>query len=395
MSNYICRTVNELPDYIQALFIVPTGEKINTGEIYNAETMAINGKGILEDSNYQVYIPEIMFDNEDIPAIILNNGFESLKDGRRISGNPDYSQYSYEENEVITAIRLYPEIKLELSADCLGNFEDYYSVLGNEDIKDTYIYPELETNKLVWTDNFSEVNTKVYLVVETADKHFRNGGNFGDKGIDTMIVRVKHQKIQHLEPNPPIDSIEVTPFATSLNLPLEVGKIIANVEIVGGTSPFTGTVIGFEEYFELEEHSRHNFNVVVKKPYYENENFDIVLDIYDHHGEEGGAIQTINVQPSPMGEITSVVESGLSRGSAKVAPGATVVSLYTGGQTAPFTYSFNDVQGNNNLRFRIIDNKIQVGNTALEGGSYFISVKSTDRYGQEKTKNIMLMVAIN
>lgn len=179
MEQCLCRAVTELPAYMQANFTVLEGSEIYTGEMYIPKTLNENLHG-----NWTVYYPDLIEDvSKEIPAIVINNSFEALADGRRPDGQPDYTTYVYEEGEVVTAIKLLPEIKLELSFDTIQNFEEI-EVNG-------YLIPENGTPLLRFVPTIDNVNSKVYFKIE-ALKHFRCGGAMGMGFIDTVVARVKY-----------------------------------------------------------------------------------------------------------------------------------------------------------------------------------------------------------
>lgn len=179
MAQYLCRTVTELPAYMQANFIVPEGAEMYAGDIYVPKILHEDLHG-----NWTVYNADAIEDvSKEIPAIVINNSFETLADGRRPDGQPDYTAYAYEEGEVVTAIKLLPEIKLELSFDTIQNKGDI-EVNG-------YLIPENGINLLRFVSTIDDVNSKIYLKIE-ALKHFRCGGAMGMGFIDTMVVRVKY-----------------------------------------------------------------------------------------------------------------------------------------------------------------------------------------------------------
>ena len=91
MEHYICRAVTELLGYMQTKFIVPEGDILNVGQVFVANNMS-------EEINRQLqcFYSRLIDDvTKEIPAIIINNEFEVLPDGRRPDGNPDYTQYDY------------------------------------------------------------------------------------------------------------------------------------------------------------------------------------------------------------------------------------------------------------------------------------------------------------
>lgn len=64
--------------------------------------------------------------------------------------------------------------------------------LLSDNVVNTYLYPEIGTSSLKWTNNLEDIDTKVYLLIE-ATKYFRLGGLFGSGFANTLIVRVKIQ----------------------------------------------------------------------------------------------------------------------------------------------------------------------------------------------------------
>ena len=79
MKHYICRAVTELPEYMQANFRIPEGTQIYAGEIYMPNKLDTD----LGYGNWTAYLPEVIEDiSKEVPAIILNGGFETLSDGR-------------------------------------------------------------------------------------------------------------------------------------------------------------------------------------------------------------------------------------------------------------------------------------------------------------------------
>lgn len=184
MEHYICRTVTELPGYMQANLRVPEGTQVYAGEIYMAKTLDTD----LGHGNWSVYLPEVIEDvSKEVPAIVLNGGFETLNDGRRPNGQPDYTTYAFNPGDIATAIRLEQGTKFEISYDAISNGIDVDG-LG-------YLIPEEGVGLLKFVDTLNEVNSKVYLKVE-ALKHFRIGGKFGGQFINTMVVRVVYKKAE-------------------------------------------------------------------------------------------------------------------------------------------------------------------------------------------------------
>lgn len=237
-TNYICRVVTETPTYMHTKFRVPAGTEISAGEIFVPNEL----DNELGYGNWDVYVPDIVTKNEEIPAIILNGGFEALIDGRRPEGQPDYTQYIFREGETISAHRLLPEVRFELSPDNFSNFEDFRGVLENG-IINTYLIPVINSSDLKWTANAQDIKTRVYLVIE-AVKYFRLGGLFGGDFALTLVVRVKYnnQNNQADEPTEPeITAInaEVTEGLQVGNENVAAGATVLTMNAVGGTEPYT------------------------------------------------------------------------------------------------------------------------------------------------------------
>lgn len=230
MAQYLCRTVTELPAYMQANFIVEEGTEINAGDIYVAKKLNESLHG-----NWTVYNADMIEDvSKEIPAIVINNSFETLADERRPDGQPDYTQYAYEEGEVVTAIRLLPEIKMEISFDIIQNRNDIESK--------GYLIPENGTNLLRFVSTIDNVNSKVYFVIE-ALKHFRCGGAMGMGFIDTMVVRVKYMPAKPKDP-------EITGIQADTVQGLQVGNAnvasgatVLTMNAIGGTQPYQYALI--------------------------------------------------------------------------------------------------------------------------------------------------------
>lgn len=182
MANYVCRTVTENPGYMQAKISVPSGVTLHAGNVVVAETLDAS----LGYGNWDVYSPKQVADaaSEDI-AIILDGGFETLSDGRRPAGNPDYTQYEFNAGDVVTAHRLLPEVRFEISEDaCDGTVTAATVVPGDN------LIPKNGQYTLTYSAKGTPVTTKNYLTVE-ATKYFRLGGQSGAQFAQTLVVRAK------------------------------------------------------------------------------------------------------------------------------------------------------------------------------------------------------------
>lgn len=233
MEHYICRTVTELPGYMFALIKVPEGDSMAAGEVYKAETLDTTISG-----NTTVYVAEYVTDKNDLPVIALNDSFETLLDGRRPDGQPDYTQYVYNEGEVINSVRLDKNVKLELGTDTLSNQLDMKDI-DDTNLKDTWLYINNE-GRLTWSNSFANVSSRVYFVIE-AVKYFRLGGQSGMEFARTLVVRVKHQNVKSNPGDPNITKINanLTPNLKIGEENVASGAVIATLSVEGGTAPVT------------------------------------------------------------------------------------------------------------------------------------------------------------
>lgn len=180
-KHYVCRAVTENPSYMQAQIKVPAADELHAGLVVVAENLDASIRG-----NLSVYAPTKVADiTKDNLAIVLDGGFETLSDGRRPDGQPDYTQYTFKEGEVVTAMRLLPETKYELSIDACGD-----SVAAATVVPGDNLIPEVGKYELKYSAKGTAVTAKNYLTVE-AVKYFRLGGQSGMDMAKTLVVRAK------------------------------------------------------------------------------------------------------------------------------------------------------------------------------------------------------------
>lgn len=180
-KHYIARPVTENPGYMQAQIKVPAATTLYAGEVVVAENL---DNTIAK--NYQVYVPTQVTDigKENI-ALILNGSFETLEDGRRPAGNPDYTQYIFQPGDVVTAHRLLPETRFELSIDSCDD-----TVISGTVKPGDNLVPKTGQYTLTYSAASETVTAKNYLTVE-ALKYMRIGGQSGIEYAPTMVVRAK------------------------------------------------------------------------------------------------------------------------------------------------------------------------------------------------------------
>ena len=181
-KHYIARTVTENPGYMQAKIRVPAGNTLHAGQVVVAEELDAG----LGYGNWDVYTPAKVTDAaKQNVAIILDGGFETLSDGRRPDGNPDYTQYEFIAGDVVTAHRLLPETRYEVSIDACDN-----AVAGATVVPGDNLIPKAGQYELTYSAKATAVTAKNYLTVE-ATKYFRLGGQSGSEFAQTLVVRAK------------------------------------------------------------------------------------------------------------------------------------------------------------------------------------------------------------
>ena len=118
MPNYLCCAANpRVPDYLIIKVAVPTGETMKAGDVFPVTALDTD-----IDNNYQVFAgtePATATLGNRM-AIVINDGFETLEDGRRPAGQPDYTQYTFGAGEVVTAVLLVPGLMFEISNHYTG-----------------------------------------------------------------------------------------------------------------------------------------------------------------------------------------------------------------------------------------------------------------------------------
>ena len=176
MANYLCRATNpRVPDYLVKKVSVPTGKTLHAGDLVMLKTL---DTGIAD--NYQVYVGDqpATADLKLRAAIIINDGFETLGDGRRPDGQPDYTQYVYQAGDVVTAILLVPGLDFEISTSAITGT----AAVGK------FVEPVNAAYAGSIVDTRTTGTTSALKVLAT--KNFRKGGKFGFEFLDTVVATV-------------------------------------------------------------------------------------------------------------------------------------------------------------------------------------------------------------
>jgi len=178
MSNYICRPVVPVPDYLVVTTTVPSGQTFYAGEVVFNSALDSSISGNL--SVYASTQPAVANLGKQM-AIIINGGFEQLSDGRRPEGQPDFTQYTFAAGDVVTAIVLTSAMRFELSNDSV-NLNSLTPTAGQ------VLYPVNAAYILTLGTAVPAGTYSSFTVLAT--KYFRLGGQFGAQFASTMVVAV-------------------------------------------------------------------------------------------------------------------------------------------------------------------------------------------------------------
>ena len=172
MANYVgyCVTPNIPSDKIVKV-LVPSGG-LHAGQIVNCVSLASSVAGVA--NNLEVYTatqPTTATLGSKFFALIVPDGFETLSDGRRPAGQPDYTQYAYQEGDIATAVIMDKNLMFEIGVGTVtgGTVATPSSDIGK------YIVPANAT----YTGAVSAEATAGLCLKIVGTTYFRNGGLYG------------------------------------------------------------------------------------------------------------------------------------------------------------------------------------------------------------------------
>lgn len=182
MANYVgyCVTPN-IPSDKFVKVLVPAGG-LHAGQIVNVVSLASSVDGV--GNNLEVFTatqPTTATLGSKFFALIVNGGIETLSDGRRPAGQPDYTQYTYAEGDVATAILMDKNLIFEIG---VGTVSGGTVATPNSDIG-KYIVPANAT----YTGAVVAEATAGNCLQILGTKFFGNGGLFGAGMIPTYVCR--------------------------------------------------------------------------------------------------------------------------------------------------------------------------------------------------------------
>ena len=181
MANRYCAPKTEVPDYLVRTVIAPSGG-LQAGDIVLLDSLASDtdvGAGV--SSNYWTFTATqpATANLSRRMAIVINGGFEQLSDGRRPEGQPDFTQYTYQQGEVATVVMLAIGMMFEISTQ---------AITGTPAATNS-LHPVDGSNMLTAAASTPSGTHSALTVLKL--KNLRAGGNFGAAFINTVIAQVK------------------------------------------------------------------------------------------------------------------------------------------------------------------------------------------------------------
>lgn len=207
MSNNLCQVITPK---VSSRFIgkvnVPSGGLV-AGNIIIADTLTNTISG-----NYEVFnATKPLTDNlgSNFFALVVNDGFETLPDGRRVAGDPNYYNYSYKEGEVAPIVFLEKHLMFQIGLDSIDQTTLSLATVGN------FLIPTNNSLVLSAVNSIpSAVSTALKIL---AIKSTPVGGKFGGQFITTLIC------------TPVVDDIiDTGAYIYTFSLPNQVGTSIIN-----------------------------------------------------------------------------------------------------------------------------------------------------------------------
>lgn len=179
--------MTKVPDHYVSVIRVPANTTIYPGQMVVADSV---DNGIPD--NFQVRVPSApTADNvkTSIVGIVVNGGFETLPDGRRPDGQPDFTQYSFVEGDFATIVWLLPKMMVYISDDCVATG----GLAGDDNDVGKFITPTV-ANMTPTAVASAPAAGAVKSYVRVFQKNSkRSGGQFGAGFISGNICEVVNQ----------------------------------------------------------------------------------------------------------------------------------------------------------------------------------------------------------
>jgi len=166
MANYIGQVITpKVASEHIAKVTVPSGG-LYAGQVVIADTLDNTIAGNIEVFTAQQ--PATAKLGSAMVALVVNDGFETLSDGRRPEGQPNYYQYTYAEGETAPVVFLDRHLVFNIGAD---------SITGGTATVGQFLYPVDGSNNLTAGGSVPAGTTCALKVVAVYNTPV--GGNFG------------------------------------------------------------------------------------------------------------------------------------------------------------------------------------------------------------------------
>lgn len=174
MENYICQCITPKlsSDHI-AKVIAPEGG-LFAGELYVVDTLDNTIAGNIEV--FTATEPATAYLGSKMFALVVNDGFETMDDGRRPDGQPNYYRYSFNEGDIAPVVFLDSHLVFNISEDAIG--------AEGVDVG-KFLYPVDGSNLLDVGDSIPAGTACALKVVATYNTPI--GGNFGGGFVKSFI----------------------------------------------------------------------------------------------------------------------------------------------------------------------------------------------------------------
>lgn len=179
----LCYTMTKVPDHYVSLVNVPEATVLYPGQLIVADSIdaAIDG-------NFSVRVPSApTADNikKEIVGIVTNGTFETLQDGRRPDGQPDFTQYEFTAGETATIVWALPKVIVYMSDDCV--------IAGGDVNEKSFITPTAGNMDATGTATEpADGAVKSYLKI-LCKKYTRAGGQSGAGFISGSVCECVNQ----------------------------------------------------------------------------------------------------------------------------------------------------------------------------------------------------------
>lgn len=179
--NYVCQCVTpKVSSRFIAKVIAPEGG-LAAGEIVVVDTLSQDIAG-----NFSVYnatTPTSGNLGSNFMALVVNDGFETMIDGRRPEGNPNYYTYTFKEGETAPVVFLEKHLMFNIGLDCVSNSTKSLVAVGN------YLVPVANSTRL---NAVATVPSTVAGALKIMAFHNTPiGGNYGGGFAPSVICMVE------------------------------------------------------------------------------------------------------------------------------------------------------------------------------------------------------------